>query len=505
MSALSFRARLTLRWTAAFGCILALASVAIYGGTRAFLVRDFDAQLRTLAGTELASATDGLTGVHFHEFPAEILAGEYAGKFAQTYDSAGHLLRQSATLDNGPPLLPPELLAAALDGHAPVFDVAPGGRPGRMVALSTLKDGEAYVVAVGLFTEPVLTTLRRLSWLLAIVSIVGLGATALVGLALATRALRPIAHVTERAARIARGDFSARLDPPLVDDEIGRMTALLNEMLERLHGAVEVNRRFASDASHELRSPLTAMLGEIDVALKRPRTSSEYRESLSVVRERIHALTDVTEQLMILVRAQEGHAPPAVEIPLEPLARDAAAALAPIAADRSVTLRIEPMHGAVVYADRALLLRVLDNLLRNAVQYNRPHGMVTVSCQVDEPAVNGPEEHESDVSASEAIDAAEGHGASPAAVIRVTDTGVGIPVEERDRVFERFYRTDRSRSRRTGGTGLGLSIASEVVRLFGGTIRVSSSSPDGTTIELRLPGGRVRGARGAPYVRSAAS
>jgi signal transduction histidine kinase len=468
--ALSFRLRLTLRWTIAFGAVLALVSATIYAGVRAFLVRDLDAELRTLAGTELASAVDEYRGVHLHEFPADAFnAGEFAGKFAQLFDADGRLLMQSPALGDSPPLVEPENIHAAIQGQAPMFSVVAAGRPGRMTALSTAKEGATYVVAVGLFTDPMTATLRRLAWLLAGVSAAGLAATALVGFVLATRALRPIAHVTERAASIARGDFSARLDPPAVEDEIGRMTTLLNDMLERLNGAVAANRRFAADASHELRGPLTAMLGEIDVTLKRDRSAAEYRESLEIVRDRIHELTGIAENLMMLVRAQEGQAPPSTEVPIEPLVAETVADLRGLAADRGVTIAARGLAGVVVYANRPLVARILDNVVRNAVQYNRPGGRVLVSAEVEEPA--------------------GGEWATATTVLRVSDTGQGIPPEDRTRVFERFYRIDRSRSRRTGGTGLGLSIASEMVRLLGGSIRVADSSPEGTTFEIRLPGG----------------
>jgi signal transduction histidine kinase len=485
MRTLSFRARLTLRWTAAFGCVLALTSVAIYAGTRAFLFADLDAQLRTLAGTELASAVDGMAGVHFHEFPASEVAGTYADKFAQLYDSEGRLISQSAVLNNGPALVSAALQRSALEGRAPLFSVDAGGRPARMIALSTRKDAQAYVVAVGLFAEPVLTTLARLAWLLMVVSMAGLGITAFVGYVLATQALRPVAHVTERASKIAHGDFSTRLDRPAVDDELGRMTTLLNEMLDRLHGAVEANRRFAADASHELRSPLTAMLGEIDVTLKRPRLAADYRESLVIVRDRIRQLAEMTEQLMILVRAQEGQVLGATEVALEPLVHEVVAAVAPVAEERSVTLNIGHLGDSVVYADRLLFARVVDNIVRNAVQYNRAGGSVTITADVE--------------------DAGGTEWTSAHTVLRVADTGHGIPEADRERVFERFYRVERSRNRRTGGAGLGLSIASEVVRLFGGTIRVAASSPDGTTIEVRLPGGHLSTPADAGYVQPAAS
>jgi two-component system OmpR family sensor kinase len=471
MGSLSFRARLTLRWTLAFGCILALTSIAIYAGTRSFLLDDLDAQLRTLAGTELASAIDGgATGVHFHEFPATDVVGTYAGKFAQLYDADGRLLSQSAVLGSSPPLVSHDDIRMALDGRAPVFTVDAAGQPARMIALTTRKEGAAYVVAVGLFLQPITTTLFQLAWLLGVVSLAGLLLTAIVGYALSTRALQPVAHVTQRAAQIAHGDFSARLDRPKVDDELGRMTALLNQMLDRLHGALVANRRFAADVSHELRSPLTAMLGEIDVTLKRPRAADEYRESLVIVRERIKQLTDMTEQLMTLVRAGEGHVIGATDVPLEPLVQEVVSGLARLAAERDVTVAVAPMQGAIVYAERTLLTRVIDNLARNAVQYNQPGGRVSISAEVE---------------------GAGGTGWTAAqTVLRIADTGQGIPAADREKVFEPFYRIERSRNRRTGGAGLGLSIANEIVGLFHGTIRIAASSPRGTTIEVRLPGGK---------------
>mgnify|MGYP000019304330 CR=1 FL=1 len=142
-------------------------------------------------------------------------------------------------------------------------------------------------------------------------------------------------------------------------------------------------------------------------------------------------------------------------------------------------------HDAVIYADLMLLARVVDNLVRNAVQYNRPGGTVTISAEVED---NGSDEW-----------------TSAQTVLRVVDTGQGIPDIEREKVFERFYRVERSRNRRTGGAGLGLSIASEVVRLFQGTIRVAASSPEGTVIEVRMPGGRLNVRRDEPRSQPAAS
>ncbi|MDE3156516.1 MAG: HAMP domain-containing protein [Acidobacteriota bacterium] len=472
MSFLSFRVRLTLRWTLAFGLLLALANTAIYAGARAYLTRDLDAQLRTLAATELASAVDEYQGVHLHPFQVDVFGGgEYADKFVQLYDAGGRLLKQSPSLGAAGPLLTRARVRDAVAGRAPIVAVEAAGHPARMIALSAAKDGQTYVMAVGLYSDKLALGLRRLAVLLTAVWALGLLLTAGLGFVLSSRALIPIDRITSRAALIARGEFAARLDPPAVNDEIGRMTQLLNEMLDRLNAALDAHRRFAADASHELRSPLTAIQGEIDVTLKRPRTAEEYRATLALVRERLGELTALTENLMLLVRAQERRAAVDLhEVPLQPLLQEAAARLAGPAGARGVTIAFDRFPALVAYADPRLLGRAFDNLLRNAVQYNRDAGRVTIA-GIDEPACD--------------------RCPTGAVVVRIRDTGMGIPDGERERVFERFYRLDRSRSRRTGGSGLGLAICREVLSLFQGTVRVAASSPEGTTMEVRLPGRRV--------------
>ena len=466
---LSFRSRLTLRWLLAFGLVLALADLAVYLGARDFLQRDLDAQLRTLAGTELASSQDGPDRtVHLHEFPADTAgAQEYADKFVQLVDEQRRVLLQSPALGQMPPLMDAATLALAFEGAAPLVDVTVNGRPGRMVGL--LAGGPPrHVVTVGLFTDKLDATLRRLGSLLAAVWIGALALTAVIGFSLASSALVPIHRITRKAASIAEGQFAARLDTPRADDEIGRMTTLLNEMLDRLHGALEANRRFAADASHELRGPLTAMLGEIDVTLKRERQPDEYREALALVRDRLQVMSGLTEDLMLLVRAQENTPPVMGEVPVTALLDRVVARAADAAAASRITLDVDAAPGLVIYGDAGLLERVFDNLVRNAIQYNRDGGTVSITARVS-PAT--------------------GDWVADQVQIVVRNTGASIPAEERERVFERFYRLDPSRSRRTGGAGLGLAISREIVRLFKGTIRVGDSPGAGTTIEVGLPGG----------------
>lgn len=466
----SFRTRLTLRWTVAYGLVLACASLAVWLGSRALAYRDLDAQVRTLAATELASAVDEWQAPHVHEFPAASLGSrDFADKIVQLTSDTGAIVAQTRDLPVDAPLLTPPLRKAALAGEAPVVTLTVAGRPVRVAALTMLHEGRPYVMAVGLYSDRLAASLRHLAWLLAAVWLVGLAVTAAVGFVLASRALEPIDHVTQRAARIARGDLGARLDPPAIDDELGRMTTLLNDMLDRLHAVIDTHRRFAADASHELRSPLTALLGEIDVTLKRDRTPGEYRETLHVLRARLADMAQLADDLMVLVRAQEGVDVGRVEeVPLAPLVEAAFRRVLPLARQRGITLRFDALPDLVAYGDGRLLGRAIDNLVANAVHYDRDGGTVRVTGGHAEPAADA--------------------WATGRVWLHVHDTGPGIPAAEWEHVFERFTRLDRSRSRRTGGSGLGLAICRAVVTPSGGDVRVLASSDAGTTFELSLPG-----------------
>jgi two-component system OmpR family sensor kinase len=468
---LTFRARLTLRWTCAIAVLLGAANVSIYAVAGVYLHRWLDGNVRTLAATEAASSTDGLDDVHLHDAPfSQLQADAYAEKVVQIFDARGTVVLQSASLDGTLPLITGETVAAAIAQQAPLVSVTVRGRPVRMAVLRADRDGRPFAVAVGLFADDVEAGLSSLAVVLATVWTVCVVFTALIGYRLAARALAPIAGITERAASIARGNFDARLEPPPVNDEVGRMSELLNSMLDRLQAAVDANRRFASDASHELRTPLTAMMGEIDVTLRHPRTSDEYLEALRSVQQRLGGMARLAEDLILLARTQEGTRDLVRrEVSLAGLVQAAFERVRHAAVARGIELRDETAAGLVVYGDPSLLERVFDNVVANAVHYNRDGGEVVVRAAM--PPRSGDAWATSDV------------------CVEITDTGMGIPAEERERIFDRFYRVDRSRARRTGGNGLGLAIAREVVALHGGTLRVGSSSEAGTTIRVDLPGG----------------
>jgi two-component system OmpR family sensor kinase len=482
---LSFRQRLTLRWTIAFGLLLGAVLAAVYVGSRILGYRTLEAQVRTLAATELASAVDESQGVHIHDLPVGALNdGDFAGKLVQVYDSNGALLMESADIRGRGLRLDQRLLEAGARGEGPLTTVSVGGRPARLVILRTTGGPTTYLFAVGLFADRLEANLRQLAGLLAAVWTIGLVLTGGLGYVLASLALGSINRITEQARVITRGNFAARLDEPEGNDEIGRMARLLNEMLDRLHGSLEANRRFAANASHELRSPLTAMTGEIDVTLKRLRSGEEYRETLRVLRQRLDELGVLADNLILLVRAQERAVDGLVqEVELGPLFEAAARHLEPAVRSHRITLAFDRFPDLIAYGHARLLARVVDNLLANAVQYNREGGQIVITGRVE--------------------DALPGAWETSHVVFHVSDSGQGIPREDWSRVFERFYSVDPSRSRRTGGSGLGLALCHAIVTLFQGEIRVATSSDAGTTFEVRLPGrsgsGPMRtGVMGAP-------
>jgi signal transduction histidine kinase len=375
----------------------------------------------------------------------------------------------SQRLAGAPPLVTPDVVSAAIAGQAPMVTTVADGRRGRAAVLGTRLNGNAFAMLVGLYSDQVESHLASLAWLLVLVWAGGLAATSALGYGLTSAALAPVVSITRRAARIAKGEFATRLDPPLVHDEVGEMTRSLNDVLERLNAALDANRRFASDASHELRGPITAMAGEIDVTLKYRRSAEEYRDALVLVRERLGGLTTLAEDLILLVRAQEGSKGIDLrEVPVLPQVRDAVARLAPAACARGIHVAVSECPDLVAYADPRLLGRVFDNVLGNAVQYNRDGGTVTISGGVQ---LGAADEWKTD-----------------SVIITIADTGTGIPEGEWERVFERFRRLDPARARHTGGSGLGLAICREVLAVHGGSIRIVRSSPKGTTFEISLPG-----------------
>jgi heavy metal sensor kinase len=321
---------------------------------------------------------------------------------------------------------------------------------------------QGWTVEASIPWDPTEDSLERLAALLvtlfaAFLSLAGLGGWLLVG-----AALRPIEDISETARRIHADNLSERLPDHASDREIRGLVATLNAMMERLAGAFESQRRFTADASHELRTPVTIIQNEVEVALTRPRSDGEYRQILAGILEETKRMTRLINDLLFLARNDAlPEALDTVEAPLDDLCRLVAEEFRSLADAKGLRLQASVRaEGLSVSGDPERLRWLLENLVDNALKYAASPGEVRLSLDAHE---NG-------------------------ALIAVEDTGPGIEKEHLPRLFERFYRVDKSRSRALGGSGLGLSISQQIARLHGGTLRVESDFGKGTRFLLWLPG-----------------
>ncbi|WP_165244921.1 ATP-binding protein [Paludisphaera soli] len=287
----------------------------------------------------------------------------------------------------------------------------------------------------------------------------GLAASTLGGYWLAGRALAPVGRMTEAARRISAANLGERLEVAVEGDELGRLATTLNAMLDRIDRAFVAARRFTADAAHELRTPLASLRAEAEVALIVPRSPDDYREALRSVVEEADRLGRLADRLLLLASEDSGASLPRRAFRIDEAAREAAGRAADSAARAGLALRVEDLPVAAVDGVRDLFGQAFDNLIENAVKYTPAGGVVTL----------------------------RGRREAGLAVVEVIDTGVGIPADALGRVFDRFYRVDASRSRRTGGTGLGLSIARAVIERHGGTIEAASEPGRGSTFRVSMP------------------
>ena len=278
------------------------------------------------------------------------------------------------------------------------------------------------------------------------------------GRLIATRSLRPIRQIIAGADRIARGDLSARIPKPRVQDELGELTDSLNSMLTDVETAFHREKRFTADASHELRTPVAVMQAYTENLRAQESTTAAQKAELDTIAAECGRMQRIITQLLTITRGEEGRQPLAVEtVDLQDILAGITDTLAEAASQKNIALSLQFTGNTTLQADQSLLTELLLNLTENAVKYGKQDGHVTVT-------------------AGQAGDEMR---------IRVQDDGIGIPQDALPHIFERFFRVDAARDRT--GTGLGLSIVDWIVRAHGGVIRAESQLGLGTAFEITLP------------------
>jgi len=457
----SFRAALALQvGVGALLLFLTLGFVTVLT-LRSLLWRQLDATLVRIAETEAqAGAAATSSDFQFHEgvLMATDATVPELSRYAQLWTSDGAPLIRSRNLSDTLELPAPALTEAAAGRLGWVTHRAPDGTRLRSLAYPLRLVGEAHghhVLQVAAPTAPVEQTVVRFAVLVGVLALV-LTVTAYgMGWRIAGAALRPTREITAQAEALGAGSLSSRITAHADVVEFGRLVEVLNAMLDRLDAAFSSQRRFTADASHELRAPLNVLRGEVDVALKRPRTPEEYQAVLHRCRDEVVRLTHLASDLLLLARAESGASAGQVEdLDLHELAGATVERYRATARERGITLVLEG-GPATVRGQGDLLERAISNLVDNAVKYAAAPGCVTVRVLP---------------------------GASP--MLEVRDTGPGIPAAQAAHLFERFSRGDPARPR-SEGTGLGLAIARAAVEAGGGTLTYEGSGP-GAVFVLRI-------------------
>ncbi|MCI0380826.1 MAG: ATP-binding protein [Gemmataceae bacterium] len=279
------------------------------------------------------------------------------------------------------------------------------------------------------------------------------------GLLLVRLGLAPLARMSEAVSQVTEKDFRLKLDHEKLPLELQPIAQRLTQTLEQLQKAFVREKQAAADISHELRTPLAAMMTNLEVALKKSRTPEEYRELLLDIQDSGKQMAQLVERLLALARLDAGAEHLKSEnVDAAEVARQCAHMVRPLAEARGLALRFHSDESVPLLTDSGKLREILNNLLHNAIEYNRPHGSIDVDVVRD-----------------------NGH-----CRVRVRDTGIGIAHEVKERIFERFFRADPSRHADSPHAGLGLSIVKSYVDLMGGTIAVDSGEL-GSTFTVDLP------------------
>ncbi|WOO39439.1 sensor histidine kinase [Rubellicoccus peritrichatus] len=270
--------------------------------------------------------------------------------------------------------------------------------------------------------------------------------------------LKPIKDISETAERIANGNIAEQIDTSKVRSELGQLADVLNRTFGRLGEALKRQIQFTSDASHELRTPVAAILADCQFSLKRERSPERYRETIEVCHESAQHMRSLIEDLRELADFDEKNESMVAElVDMKEFLSNVVSVMKPLAEEKGLALESE-LEEAMVYLDPIRMRQAVLNLLSNAVRYTDSAGEIFVRCIKRANSV----------------------------VIEVCDTGIGIAPDKVQHIFERFYRADAARNADTGGVGLGLAISKSIVEANGGNISVKSTLGKGTCFRIQL-------------------
>ena len=466
LTALSIRSRLTAWYVILLAIILILFSVLLNYFLSKRLYESVDNSLTVSATVVSTSATMRLTGSPLpglNQFFDQFLREGNLNKFYRIYDGSGSVGSRSGNISASEFPLSGTAYADALKGNNSYETFKVGGKhPIRVITMPVMvNDKLVNLVQVGTSLQAVQETLRNLKIILftAVPSV--LIFAALFARFMARRALKPISRIIDTARDIGQGqELSKRIPVLKIKDELGQLALTFNEMMNRLENSFKQMRQFSSDASHELRTPLTVLKGQNELILSKLRKPEEYQEVISSNLEEINYMSKVLEDLFLLSKSDENQVSlDCKQVNLKPLVEEVCKHAEVLAEEKNIKIIIAFLEVVQVKGDEVRLRQMSWNILQNGIKYTQCGGELKVSLQND----------------------------GEFALMTIQDTGIGIPEEDLDFIFNRFYRVDKARSRDEGGSGLGLSICRQIAEAHKGTIEVQSKLGVGTRFKIRIP------------------
>lgn len=459
---MSVRLRITLWYTGLLSLVLVVFAILVYAAVAQQLSSQMEYAIHTQALDAARTVHATSLGQEGADGRLQLQATPALGNrklYVQLVDPSGKVLAASDNVAQSLPIQPASL-RSALDGQEVHTTLSLSRERLDLYSTPLLVDGKVMaVLQVAASLQPLEFSLGRLQLALVVIVLGAVALAAAIGWFLATKAMRPVDRITQAALTIGHSaNLSQRLPEPQQRDEIGRLAAAFNEMLGELERALAAQRDFLADASHELRTPLAAVRANIETLLRYGDANpGERAHTLRVIVREIDRMGRLITDLLTLARADAGQPLMRRRVALDRLLLGVYQQAMPLA--NGVQLGIGELEQVEADVDPDRIRQLMLNLVDNAFRYTPSGGSVTMDLVRRDGWV----------------------------VFRVRDTGQGIPAEQLPRIFERFYRVDRPRSRSTGGTGLGLAICRWVAEAHGGRIEVESREGVGSIFTVLLP------------------
>jgi heavy metal sensor kinase len=455
--------RLTIWYGVVLSLILVIFASGIFIYFKNSLQDSIDAKIRSI-GEVLSSSMTETHGTsvfgNFERYLENVLGRKPKGKFIQIMDSSGKIGAKMSDIEGEALPTSFNALERAMRGEI-VYETIERTKPRlRMVTIPIMDNKKVTsVVQVGTSMEDFDETIKKLLLIMIISIPTSISVTIVFGYFMAKKALKPVDQIRRAAIKISSSNLDERIDIAGRRDELGRLAETFNAMIGRLKDAFQRINQFSIDVSHELKTPLTILKGETEVALRKEREKDDYQRLLLSNLEEIDRMSCIIDDLLLLSKADTKEIKLNIEeVALRDLIMDVCMDMKIVADKKDVELQASELEDVRLKGDELKLRRMLLNIVENGIKYSRVGGKVSVSSYVN-----------------------DGY-----AKIDVKDDGIGISEEDIKYVFDRFYRADRSRKRESG-SGLGLSISRWIAEAHKGSIEVKSQPAQGSMFTIKLP------------------